>query len=95
VSRIKSDGKGQRIFEFEFTKAVTDTGQTAMNPFDSNAALKMQGQYRSPNTHKYSVILPTYKERKNLPLIVWLIAKVFNEKCVVVSSTAWQEEGRH
>ncbi len=45
----------------------------------------MQGQYRSPNTHKYSVILPTYKERKNLPLIVWLIAKVFNEKCVVVS----------
>jgi dolichol-phosphate mannosyltransferase len=64
-----------------------------MNPFDSDAALKMQGQYRSPNTHKYSVILPTYKERKNLPLIVWLIAKVFNEKCVVVSGTAWQEGG--
>ena len=56
-----------------------------MNPFDSNAALKMQGQHRTPNTHKYSVILPTYKERKNLPLIVWLIAKVFNEKCVIIS----------
>ncbi|KAI0274004.1 glycosyltransferase family 2 protein [Russula aff. rugulosa BPL654] len=56
-----------------------------MNPFDSNAALKMQGQYRSPNTHKYSVILPTYKERKNLPLIVWLIAKVFNE-----NDLAWE-----
>lgn len=54
-----------------------------MNPFESNAALKMQGQHRSPNTHKYSVILPTYKERKNLPIIVWLIANVFNEKCVV------------
>ena len=35
-----------------------------------------------PKTHKYSVILPTYKERKNLPLIVWLLAKVFSEKCV-------------
>jgi dolichol-phosphate mannosyltransferase len=64
-----------------------------MNPFDSNAALNMQGQYLSPNTHKYSVILPTYKERKNLPLIIWLLAKVFKEKCVVVSGTAWQEGG--
>lgn len=53
-----------------------------MNPFESNAALNMQGQHLSPNTHKYSVILPTYKERKNLPIIVWLLAKVFSEKCV-------------
>jgi dolichol-phosphate mannosyltransferase len=54
-----------------------------MNPFETNAALNMQGQHRSSNTHKYSVILPTYKERKNLPLIVWLLAKTFNEKCVL------------
>ena len=53
-----------------------------MNPFESNAALNMQGQYQSPNTHKYSVILPTYNERENLPIVVWLLAKVFNEKCV-------------
>jgi len=39
----------------------------------------------SPSTHlggdgsKYSVILPTYNERKNLPIIVWLIAKTFQE----------------
>ena len=26
---------------------------------------------------KYSVILPTYNERKNLPVIVWLLAKTF------------------
>jgi hypothetical protein len=64
-----------------------DDGSNGMNPFESNAALTMQGQYRSPNTHKYSVILPTYKERKNLPIIVWLLAKVFNESCVV-SETA-------
>lgn len=31
---------------------------------------------------KYSVILPTYNERKNLPVIVWLIAKTFTEKYV-------------
>ena len=52
-----------------------------MNPFESNAALDMQGQYPSSNTHKYSVILPTYNERKNLPIIIWLLAKVFTEKC--------------
>ncbi|KAG8900368.1 dolichol-P-mannose synthesis [Tulasnella sp. 417] len=28
---------------------------------------------------KYSVILPTYNERKNLPIIIWLIAKTFTE----------------
>lgn len=28
---------------------------------------------------KYSVILPTFNERKNLPIIVWLIAKMFTE----------------
>jgi len=53
-----------------------------MNPFENNVALNMQDQYTSQNAHKYSVILPTYKERKNLPLIVWLLAKVFGEKCV-------------
>jgi dolichol-phosphate mannosyltransferase len=29
---------------------------------------------------KYTVILPTYNERKNLPIIVWLLAKTFNDK---------------
>ncbi len=27
---------------------------------------------------KYSIILPTYNERKNLPIIVWLLAQTFN-----------------
>lgn len=43
----------------------------------------MQGQFTSADTHKYSVILPTYNERKNLPVIVWLLAKTFQEKYVV------------
>ena len=31
---------------------------------------------------KYTVILPTYNERKNLPIIVWLLATTFKEKYV-------------
>ncbi|KUL91689.1 hypothetical protein ZTR_01055 [Talaromyces verruculosus] len=30
--------------------------------------------------NKYSVILPTYNERKNLPIICWLIEKTFREQ---------------
>jgi hypothetical protein len=35
----------------------------------------------APTKNKYSVILPTYNERRNLPIITWLIQKTFNEKC--------------
>ncbi|GMG41247.1 unnamed protein product [Ambrosiozyma monospora] len=31
----------------------------------------------APNTNKYSVILPTYNEKKNLPIITYLLAKHF------------------
>ena len=34
-----------------------------------------------PAAMKYSVILPTYNERKNLPVIVWLLARTFTEQC--------------
>ena len=51
-----------------------------MNPFESAASLNMQGRFATADTHKYSVILPTYNERKNLPVIVWLLARVFHEK---------------
>jgi hypothetical protein len=33
--------------------------------------------------HKYSVILPTYNERKNLPVIVWLLARTFEQQYVL------------
>lgn len=51
-----------------------------MNPFESTVSLEMQGGHNTPDTHKYSVILPTYNERKNLPIITWLLAKTFEEK---------------
>lgn len=28
----------------------------------------------------YSVILPTFNERQNLPIITWLLQKMFTEK---------------
>ncbi|KAF5356125.1 hypothetical protein D9756_004287 [Leucocoprinus leucothites] len=56
-----------------------------MNPFASSVSLNMQGQFNTPDTHKYSVILPTYNERKNLPIIIWLLAKTFNE-----NKLAWE-----
>ncbi|XP_070766745.1 dolichol-phosphate mannosyltransferase subunit 1 isoform X2 [Enoplosus armatus] len=31
------------------------------------------------NGDKYSILLPTYNERENLPLIVWLLVKYFGE----------------
>ncbi|KIY51182.1 glycosyltransferase family 2 protein [Fistulina hepatica ATCC 64428] len=54
-----------------------------MNPFDSTVSRNMQGQFATADTHKYSVILPTYNERKNLPIIVWLLAKTFDENQLV------------
>ena len=51
-----------------------------MNPFESSASLKMLGEFNFSDTHKYSVILPTYNERKNLPVIVWLLANMFKEQ---------------
>uniref|UniRef100_A0A8C9H4T0 Dolichol-phosphate mannosyltransferase subunit 1 n=1 Tax=Piliocolobus tephrosceles TaxID=591936 RepID=A0A8C9H4T0_9PRIM len=36
-------------------------------------------EVRSPRRDKYSVLLPTYNERENLPLIVWLLVKSFSE----------------
>ncbi|XP_012322878.1 dolichol-phosphate mannosyltransferase subunit 1 isoform X2 [Aotus nancymaae] len=36
-------------------------------------------EVRSTRQDKYSVLLPTYNERENLPLIVWLLVKSFSE----------------
>ncbi|KAJ2801610.1 dolichol-P-mannose synthesis, partial [Coemansia furcata] len=33
----------------------------------------------SSNHNKYSVLLPTYNERDNLPIITWLLTKTFKE----------------
>uniref|UniRef100_A0A8C2I3M2 Dolichol-phosphate mannosyltransferase subunit 1 n=1 Tax=Cyprinus carpio TaxID=7962 RepID=A0A8C2I3M2_CYPCA len=38
---------------------------------------------------KYSVLLPTYNERENLPLIVWLLVKYFGERKKLGLGTAY------
>ncbi|KFO35869.1 Dolichol-phosphate mannosyltransferase [Fukomys damarensis] len=40
---------------------------------------RREPQRPSPYQNKYSVLLPTYNERENLPLIVWLLVKSFSE----------------
>ena len=34
----------------------------------------------APTTDKYSVIIPTYNERKNLPVITWLLERTFTQQ---------------
>lgn len=29
--------------------------------------------------NKYSILLPTYNERRNLPIVAWLLNKTFTE----------------
>jgi hypothetical protein len=35
--------------------------------------------------NKYSILLPTYNERRNLPIITWLLNKTFTEKYVAAT----------
>ncbi|KAK6622401.1 dolichol-P-mannose synthesis [Polyplax serrata] len=37
------------------------------------------GSGNSGRRHKYSILLPTYNERENLPIIIWLIVKYMDE----------------
>jgi dolichol-phosphate mannosyltransferase len=34
---------------------------------------------KTSSKDKYSVLLPTYNERKNLPIITWLLNRTFTE----------------
>ncbi|XP_022350167.1 dolichol-phosphate mannosyltransferase subunit 1 isoform X2 [Enhydra lutris kenyoni] len=40
---------------------------------------RRESEGRARGQDKYSVLLPTYNERENLPLIVWLLVKSFSE----------------
>ena len=59
---------------------------TTSSSSSSPSATKDTGNYA--NKHKYSVLLPTYNERRNLPIIVWLLAKMFTEQYVPLSCTS-------
>lgn len=40
---------------------------------------------KSSTKDTYSVILPTFNERQNLPIITWLLQRTFTEKYVPIS----------
>jgi hypothetical protein len=44
---------------------------------------------------KYSVLLPTYNERRNLPIIAWLLHKTFTEKCVPLHPSRAHTRSEH
>ena len=52
----------------------------------TSVAIDMPPVDQIATVHKYSVILPTYNERKNLPVIVWLLARTFEQQCALVSA---------
>ncbi|XP_073092544.1 dolichol-phosphate mannosyltransferase subunit 1 isoform X2 [Manis javanica] len=53
---------------------MASTGASGTSPRTRRAP---GGRVSRPD--KYSVLLPTYNERENLPLIVWLLVKSFSE----------------
>lgn len=59
------------------SKILASTGASR-----SLAASPRPPQGRSSRQDKYSVLLPTYNERENLPLIVWLLVKSFSESAI-------------
>ena len=38
---------------------------------------------------KYSVILPTYNERRNLPIMAWLLNRTFTESYACLLCSSW------
>ena len=48
------------------------------NPHEHHDKVTHQPIMSSRN--KYSILLPTYNERKNLPIITWLLNKTFTEQ---------------
>ncbi|XP_047395009.1 dolichol-phosphate mannosyltransferase subunit 1 isoform X2 [Sciurus carolinensis] len=51
----------------------------SVEPRRPPASSRQEPEGRSGRQDKYSVLLPTYNERENLPLIVWLLVKSFSE----------------
>jgi hypothetical protein len=48
-------------------------------PFHSRKPPTMAPAKKQSSENKYSVILPTYNERRNLPIVAWLLNRTFTE----------------
>ncbi|KAF9983834.1 dolichol-P-mannose synthesis [Mortierella antarctica] len=52
---------------------------TASTPLLPSTYHHLAHTHTMTGQHKYSVLLPTYNERENLPVIIWLLTKTFQE----------------
>lgn len=72
---------------------ILDDHTTATTPLLQSPYINIHQQHHHHLSHnstmtsqpKYSVLLPTYNERDNLPIIIWLLTKTFHEKYVSLS----------
>lgn len=64
----------------DFMNLTTYHPSTAVTHFNNCPPYKMAPIKQTKD--KYSVLLPTYNERRNLPIIAWLLNKTFTEKSV-------------
>lgn len=50
------------------------------NYYNHNINININNSMTATNEDKYSILLPTYNERQNLPIIVWLLVKYLDER---------------
>lgn len=67
------------IFEFVLSCHTILVNMT----FDSMAA--NVGDSEITKSDKYSILLPTYNERENLPIIIWLIIKYLDNRYNIIT----------
>ncbi|XJO78265.1 hypothetical protein BDV3_002736 [Batrachochytrium dendrobatidis] len=85
INEIINDDSTRRFSD----KIVFKVDRMNLNSYDNDDyqivipldAVSMTSKHNSSysNENKYSVLLPTYNERQNLPIIVWMLVKAFTE----------------
>ncbi|CDH49517.1 dolichol-phosphate mannosyltransferase [Lichtheimia corymbifera JMRC:FSU:9682] len=63
------------VHPFVFPYFMSENGHAVLEVEDASS-------HRTMTAHKYSVLLPTYNERENLPIITWLLARTFTQENV-------------
>ena len=67
--------KPQQIYAFE--EPERDKKEISRAQSSALSATSITNMADGKGKDKYSILLPTYNERENLPLIIWLIVEAF------------------
>ena len=80
------DGSGRKLkklHSLSFLFAYVNKFES-LEEFNKASVISVSNKFLSANkmgtNDKYSVLLPTYNEKDNLPIIVWLLIKSFTER---------------